>query len=189
MEVTTVRFPQDIEKWYLVSDFLRKRKTIFVDRLKWKLFHADGMEFEQYDTLSSVYIIAHDDGEVLGGVRLIRTDQAQSTGKVVYTYMIRDACLGLLPGLPDDLCWEEPPMDPDMWEATRMAVFSRKLQYTDLVYAINEFLKTAGAKECLFLGPPAFYRMSKMSGFDAKPIGPVTGNEDGKFLVFSCPVI
>ena len=95
------------------------RKEVFVDKMDWPLFHADSVEFEQYDTLTSVYILAHEGDEVIGGARLVRTDQYQSVGKIVYSYMIRDAYLENLPGLPSEICTEEPPVDPKVWELSR----------------------------------------------------------------------
>ncbi|WP_330447732.1 hypothetical protein FLP41_01715 (plasmid) [Paracoccus marcusii] len=72
------------------------------------LHHAEGIEFEQYDTFDTVYVIAHRDGRAIGGARLKRTDCSFGGGKVVYSYMIRDAHRGLLPGMPTNLCRDEP---------------------------------------------------------------------------------
>lgn len=119
MQITVLRFPADIVHWHLVKNFLLLRKEVFVDKMDWPLFHADSMEFEQYDTLTSVYILAHEDDNVIGGARLVRTDQNQSVGKVVYSYMIRDAYLENLPGLPAEICTEKPPVDSKVWELTR----------------------------------------------------------------------
>ncbi|MEE9427269.1 MAG: acyl-homoserine-lactone synthase [Paracoccaceae bacterium] len=189
IRVDILRMPQDIDNWNLVVKFLRLRKEIFVDEMSWPLFHADAMEFEQYDSLSSVYVIAHNRGQVLGGARLVRTDKTQSSGKVIYTYMIRDAYLGNLPGLPSDLCTQKPPIDRNTWELTRFT--SAKNQYVGkaILDRTNEFLKSKNAKRCLFLGPPSFMRMARSMGYAPKPLGKIVGNRDGRFLAFGCDVV
>ena len=50
------------------------------------------------------------------------------------------------------------------------------------------FLQTKKAHKCLFLGPPAFMKMSKRYGYIIEPLGKITGNKDGRFLVFSCDI-
>jgi len=57
----------------LFSKYLEARKAIFLDRLAWNVFEADGMEFDQYDTPQCRWVILHEYGEVLGGVRLMPT--------------------------------------------------------------------------------------------------------------------
>ncbi|PCJ76143.1 MAG: hypothetical protein COA53_02475 [Rhodobacteraceae bacterium] len=189
MKITVLRFPADIVHWHLVKSFLLLRKEVFVDKMDWPLFHADSMEFEQYDTLTSVYIIAHEDDKVIGGARLVRTDQSQSFGKIVYSYMIRDAYLENLPGLPPEICSSEPPVDPDVWELTRFTSQDNMWVGRGILERCNEFLKEEGAHECLFLGPPAFLRMARTMGYNPKALGKITGNKDGRFLAFSCDVI
>lgn len=189
MFISVLKFPADIAQWHLVKNFLHLRKEVFVDKMDWPLFHADAMEFEQYDTLTSVYVIAHEGDKVIGGARLVRTDQYQSVGKVVYSYMIRDAYLENLPGLPPEICTNAPPVDPKVWELTRFTSLDSLHVGQDILVRCNDFLREEGASECLFLGPPAFMRMARAMGYNPKPLGKVTGNKDGRFLAFSCNVI
>ncbi len=189
MKITVLKFPADILHWHLVKSFLLLRKEVFVDKMDWPLFHADSMEFEQYDTLTSVYIIAHEDDKVIGGARLVRTDQHQSFGKIVYSYMIRDAYLKHLPGLPEEICAEEPPVDSKVWELTRFTSQDNMRVGRGILEKCNAFLKEEGAYKCLFLGPPAFLRMARTMGYNPTPLGKITGNKDGRFLAFSCNVI
>ena len=58
----------------LLVNYLRARKETFIDRLQWQLPHADGMEFDQYDTPQCRWVIVHEFGEILGGVRLLPVD-------------------------------------------------------------------------------------------------------------------
>lgn len=186
--VQVIQCPKDMGNWHLVNDYLKLRKQVFVDRLEWPLFHAENLEFEQYDTFDTVYVVATFDGEVVGGARLRRTDRVSGKGQVKYSYMIRDACLGILPGLPQELCDDLPPMDKSIWELTRMVVTGPKEVSRMILAEINSFLGQEGAETVLFLGSPAFRRMASSMSWPVKQLGPITGNDDGRFQVFECPV-
>lgn len=191
-EVSIVNFPHGARKWQLVSDFLSLRKRVFVDSMRWSLVHDNDLEFEQYDNYSrTTYVLAHHGDSVIGGARLLRTDSTMSgVGKVQYSYMIRDACLGLLPNMPTELCDQEAPVSADMWELTRLVTESKDPTVGQAILsATNEFLWQLSASDCLFLGPPAFMKMAKRMGFDPTPMGKIQGNEDGRFLAFSCSVL
>lgn len=189
LELTLVRPPDGFKRYDLVQSFLRLRKQIFVDKMGWPLYDYEEIEFEQYDSFTAAYIIAHEGDDVLGGARLIRTDQMLGSGKLRYSYMIRDACLGLLPGMPTTLCTAPPPQDNKIWELTRLVTVAGKEVARPILLAVNEFLITENASTCLFLGPPAFIRMAKSMNFSPVPLGPIVRNEDGKFLAFSCRVL
>lgn len=189
VKIEALKLPEGSSRWPLVMRFYELRKQVFVNDMKWQLFHHDGIEFEQYDTLDTVYLVAHRGSEVVGGARLKRTDCAHGSGKYVYTYMIKDACLGLLDGMPQDLCYGEPPVDHDIWELTRFTVVGGPGVAEGILRKANQYLHQHGGKACLFLGPPAFMRMAKRMGFTPEPMGPVSGNHDGRFLAFKCEVI
>lgn len=190
-DVTVLRMPEGLPRWHLVRDFCVLRRTIFVGEMGWDL-QLEGREWEteweQYDSPDAVYVIAHRGDEVLGGARLLRTDREVGIGRVRYSYMIRDAYHGHLPGLPADICEAEPPATARAWELTRLAVRSARLGAAILT-ATNAFLKEVGADTCLFLGFPAFMRMARGMGYDPRPMGKMSGNGDGRFLAFSCDVI
>lgn len=186
--ISIVRFPEDVKHWHLVAEYLKLRKEVFVDRKDWGLFHAEKFEFEQYDSFDTTYIIATQDGRVVAGARLRRTDQISGTGALQYSYMIRDACLGILPGLPHDLCDNLPPQDENLWELTRMVVEGPKPLTKAMLEAANSHLASLNAKAVMFLGSPAFLRMARMMGWPVQVLGPVTGNDSGRFQVFQCPV-
>lgn len=186
--VKIVRLPDGISSWYLVNEYLKLRKQVFVDRLEWPLFYAEEVEFEQYDSLDTTYAICMRGNEVIGGARLRRTDQFSCQGSLSYSYMIRDACLGHLEGLPDNLCAELPPLDDRTWELTRMIVDGPKALTERMLEEVNLFLLSQGATTCLFLGSPAFLRMARRLNWPAQPLGPVCGNADGRFQVIEVPV-
>ncbi|NAZ18112.1 hypothetical protein GT020_18980, partial [Glutamicibacter soli] len=104
-------------------------------------------------------------------------------GSLQYSYMIRDACLGHLPGLPDNLCDELPPSDAQTWELTRMIVNGPRALTEHVLEEVNQFLLQQEATSCLFLGSPAFLRMARKLSWPARPLGPVCGNADGRFQV------
>ena len=187
-EVSVLRLPHGLPHWDLVCAFMRLRREVFIEEMRWDLQTTESMEFEQYDSPDAVYVVAHQGDEVLGGARLLRTDREVGTGTVRYSYMIRDAHLGYLPGLPQDLCEGSPPQAETAWELTRLVVRNARLGAAILT-ATNEFLKREGADTCLFLGFPAFMRMARSMGYHPKPMGRLTGNDDGRFLAFSCGVI
>ena len=174
-----------IENWALVNAFLQARAETFVDGMNWDLFVHDGIEFEQYDTFATTYVIAHLDGDVVGGARLIKTTHRSG----IYTYMIRDAHYGKLAPIPSDLCNEAPPVDDNIWELTRFFVKPGFDIAQDILANANEHLKKLGAEKCLFLASPAFMRIARSMRFNPERLGPVVSNHDGKFLAFSCDVI
>ena len=190
-EVSVVELPRNVQDLDLVSDFMRLRKRVFVDGLEWPLIHAEGIEFEQYDTLlNPCSVTAHANRRVLGGARLKPTSAKNGSGQTVYSYMIRDAYLGLLPGMPAALCHQDPPVDPGIWELTRLATVEKPAGIAHaLLRSANSYLHKRHATACLFLGPPAFLRMAKRLGWKPEPLGPVVGNSDGRFLAFGCDVL
>ncbi len=185
LTIDLIRCPQELDRWHLVHAYLQLRTDVFVDQMSWNLHVHEGLEFEQYDTFAAVYVVAHRAGAVVGGARLIRTDHRNG----VYSYMIRDASAGILEGLPDDLCREPAPTDSATWELTRFLALPDSASATAILTAANAFLVRESAKRCLFLGPPAFLRMAKSMGFTPRALGPISGNRDGRFLAFECPVL
>lgn len=174
-----------------INGFLNVRRKVFIDDLDWKLISHNQIEYEQYDTIATTYVIAHENGEVIGGARLLRSDSKLPTsfGLTQYSYMIRDAYLGLLPGLPKEICFSSPPADDKTWELTRFVSMDGARVGEAVLTKVNEYIKARGAERCLFLGPPVFMRMSKAMGYKPTPLGAITGNETGRFLAFSCDVI
>lgn len=188
IKVSFVELPDGVQDWPLVTAYMRFRKEVFLDEKRWDLNHHNGMEYEQYDTFDTVYAVAHRNGQVLGGGRLRRTDKTNGSGSHTYSYMIRDAWRGMLPALPAGMCTDEPPVDRAVWELTRFATARDPEIAQTLIFHINRFLSQRGASHCLFLGPPAFMRMAQRMGWEPQHLGPVTGNEDGRFVAISCRV-
>lgn len=173
-----------------ILEFFNMRRRVFVEQMQWNLMGHEEMEFEQYDNLGRTwYVLSIEDGKVTGGARLLRCDTSFGSGNRQYSYMIRDAYLGLI-DLPRSLCTEPPPVDPQSWELTRFVVDKAHPKAgREILDAANDFLYGQGAAQCLFLGSPAFMRMARLYGYQPTPLGPICGNKDGRFVAFSCPCV
>lgn len=152
MQTTMLSFSNLHLHGELFSNLLRARKQSFIVQNGWELPEDDGMEFDQYDTPHSRWVAIHDNGHVLAGIRLTPT-----TAKCgIYSYMIRDAQLGLLGGdIPSDLLYDEAPVSPDIWESSRVFVnhavpnaIRRKVQMA-LIGEMSNSARLLGAKELL----------------------------------------
>jgi acyl homoserine lactone synthase len=87
----------------------RLRYRVFYERLGWDVMASGGMEVDEYDVQSPLYILnTFEDGQLGGCVRLLPT-----TGP----YMLRDT----FPTLAGD---QPMPCTPTVWEASRFAVES-----------------------------------------------------------------
>ena len=118
---TTLSFENLHNYGELFANLLRARHQTFIDRKHWDLPHANGMEFDQYDTPASRWVAVHDDARhVLAGVRLTPTTHRCG----IYTYMIRDAQRGLLDSIPNTLLYDQAPVASHIWESSRVFVSS-----------------------------------------------------------------
>lgn len=90
-----------------LEQYFRIRKQIFADQLKWDVIVRDEMEYDRFDSLPAVYILAIDtDGKVAGGLRQMWTDGPTLT---------RDVFLDMLEN-PDAI------FGKDVWETTRFVI-------------------------------------------------------------------
>ena len=154
MQTTTLSFSNLHVHGKLFANLFRARRESFIVQKNWDLPQADGMEFDQYDTPQSRWIAVHEAGEVLGGFRLTPTTARCG----VYSYMIRDAQKGILGGsIPTDLLYGEAPVDPSVWECTRVFVnhatpqaIRRKVHFS-MVDAMTASAREVGASRLIAL--------------------------------------
>ena len=92
----------------LVHDHLRKRRLLFHEKLGWDIPRSAHIEQDQYDRAETVYILVERGGLVEGYARLLPTLARVSYGSVEFRYMMRDATLGLLPGIPPSILGARP---------------------------------------------------------------------------------
>lgn len=159
----------------LFANLFRARRESFIVRKKWLLPEADGMEFDQYDTPASRWIAVHQENKVLAGVRLMPT----TTRLGMYSYMIRDAQRGMLESIPSNLLDFDAPVDPLIWEATRIFVSTdvpakeRMLVQSDLMQELITAARSLGANQLLAFGPAIWPRWMARLRLSAQPAGPV----------------
>ncbi len=182
METTTLSFANMHNHGALYSNLLRARRESFIDRNAWDLPQADGMEYDQYDTPASRWIAVHEFGQVLAGIRLTPTTNRCG----IYSYMIRDAQMGVIDTIPENLLYKTAPIATNIWESSRMFVNNAtpmKIRRRVHAHLTLEMLKTArdlGAVEVLGLIPANWPRWAPRIGcvFDAAgPVMDIDGTE------------
>ena len=175
MQTTTLSMSNMHNFGELFPNLLRARRQSFIVRNRWELPEADGMEFDQYDTPASRWIAVHEGTEVLAGVRLTPTTARCG----MYTYMIRDAQRGLIEGIPSNLLDFEAPVDPNIWESSRVFVAenvpakSRRSVHLGLMTELIRSSRDLNAIQVLGLVPAVWPRWIGRLGLEAQPGGPV----------------
>ncbi|SFP42298.1 acyl-homoserine-lactone synthase [Tranquillimonas alkanivorans] len=159
----------------LFVKFLKARREAFIVKNDWDLSEVSGMEYDQYDTPASRWIVVHQDGEVLAGIRL--TPSTTYCG--IYTYMIRDAQRGLLDSIPPNLLDFEAPVEPDVWESSRVFVVGdvpaalRMRVQAMMMQGMIEAARQSGGRVILGLVPAVWSRWIGRLKLHAVPAGPV----------------
>lgn len=175
METTTLSFENLHTHGELFANVFRARRQSFIVQNKWDLPEALGMEYDQYDTPASRWLAVHHLGEVMAGIRLTPTTARCG----IYSYMIRDAQLGLLDSIPQNLLDWKAPVDGQIWEASRGFVshevpahLRRKVQLQLVLQMINA-AREEGISQMLTLIPANWNRWAKRCMLNAEPAGPV----------------
>lgn len=167
---STVKNSPDTKK---IEEIARIRKRLFVDKMGWKLNHHNGMELDQYDRPETIYIAVEKRGRIVGSTRLLQTTSVKDG----WSYMIRDAGLGKIPEIPDNLMFH-PPVDLGIWEASRFTVDpdlasrDRNTILAEVCHGAVNFLNSVDAKHILGLMSPFFLRWLPRQGFDVEKAGP-----------------
>lgn len=179
-KATTLSFSNMHQHGELLANFFRARKKVFIDELHWKVPSTDGMEFDQYDTPQAKWVVIHEYGQILGGLRLSPTT-AQCG---IYSYMLRDAQKGLLEKIPTDVLFIKAPVEDNVWEGTRLFISdevptARRMAIQMLL--IRHLLVTAselGVSHLIGFVPSHWYRWIRRMDLQAVSIGPKV-NIDG----------
>ncbi len=142
----------------LLATMFRQRYDIFVKEKGWKLKTYNGLEFDNYDTPRSVYLIGHDDdGEIVASMRMTTTDGP---------YMLAD--------IFSDMCENGIPRDADTWELTRGALsktLRRSGHWGRMQCALVEAALLFGIKKACGLFTVDHVMKQMRGGSDAKPLG------------------
>ncbi|WP_425043824.1 acyl-homoserine-lactone synthase [Primorskyibacter sp. S87] len=173
LKTTVMSFRNMHEHGDLLVKYLEARRAIFVDRLNWHVPESEGMEFDQYDTPFCRWVILHEFGEILGGVRLLPT-----TAQVgMYSYMLRDAQSGILVDIPTDVLFFRAPVEEHIWEASRFFITdkvpaSRRLQVQNTLFEqMRRAAQSGGATHILGIVPAIWSRWARRLDVGATPIG------------------
>lgn len=188
MQTTTLSFANLHNHGELFANLFRARKQSFIVQKNWDLPEEMGMEFDQYDTPQSRWIAIHDTARVLAGIRLTPTTARCG----IYSYMIRDAQKGILGGsIPPDLLEAEAPVDPHVWEASRVFVshdipaqYRRRVHF-EMVDAMVSAAREQGATRLIALTAASWPRWYGRCGLTAEAIGPVMHIDDGDYQCVS----
>ncbi|WP_420857363.1 acyl-homoserine-lactone synthase [Marivivens marinus] len=174
MHSTTLSFANMHNHGELFVNLLRARRESFIVRNRWDLPETMGMEYDQYDTPQSRWLAVHDDtGRVLAGVRLTPTTARCG----IYSYMIRDAQRGLLESIPDDLLFDQAPVDDGTWEVTRGFVvhdIPASLRHRVRMRLVLQMLRTSreeGIRRMLALLPSNWHRWAARCSLEMKAAG------------------
>lgn len=173
IRTTIMSFRTMHEHGDLLVNYLEARKSIFIDRLKWHVPQTEGLEFDQYDTPFCRWVVIHEYGEVLGGVRLLPT----TANCGIYSYMLRDAQRGILIDIPTDVLFFEAPVEPRIWEASRFFVTeavpaARRLLVQNLLFQqMANAAASQGATQILGIVPAVWSRWARRLHVGATPIG------------------
>ena len=155
----------------LVHEHLQKRRILFHEKLGWDIPRTEHIEQDQYDRGETVYVLVERAGRVEAYARLMPTTAKVSYGAVEYSYMIRDATRGMLPGIPDDILGARvPPQAASIWEASRVEA-SGRAALVALFLTIAEYLEEVGADELISFTRKNFDAIVRAIGFDAAVIG------------------
>ena len=153
---------------------MKARHQTFIDRLNWQLPETDEMEYDQYDTPACRWVVIHELGEVIGGIRISPTTARCG----IYSYMLRDAQRGLLEEIPTDVLYFEAPVSDTIWEASRLFVSQnvpaaqRSAVQKELMRALSAAALSMGAKQVIGIVPAVWSRWLRRLGLDAVAVGP-----------------
>jgi acyl homoserine lactone synthase len=164
-----------------------------VDGLGWDIPHNDDVEMDQYDNPLAYYSLVLQDGEVIGGARVMPTTSSWGA----HTYMLRDAAASKLPDIPGQVMTVEIE-DAKVWECTRLVLSDdvtghadRSLCLSLIVDGLVTVAAQNGGQELISLSPVTLMRALRQLGYSASRIGePYSNASDGrKYAVLSMPTL
>lgn len=175
MLTTTLSFENMHKHGELMVNLLKARKQSFIVQNNWDLPEVAGMEYDQYDTPASSWIAVHEGERVLAGVRITPTTARCG----MYSYMVRDAQKGMLTSIPRNLLFEEAPIDPRVYDATRVFVSKdvpadmRIRVQSRLMAKLVDTATELNARQLMGLVPAIWPRWIRRIGLVAEAAGPV----------------
>lgn len=149
----------DMSTAHLFGDALaaqfRLRHRVFIERESYEVPTWQGMEYDQYDTPATRYLVwRDDDGEARGVARLAPTDRP---------YMLKEVWPDMVTAIPL-------PQSTTVWEGTRFGVDKtldpqlRRQVVRELVAGYLEFGLSAGIRQIIGVMPTLIWRAVFTSG-------------------------
>jgi acyl homoserine lactone synthase len=167
------------------ADTLRRmfafRRQVFSERLGWDVGTHENLEFDLFDTMNPVYMLARDDsGKIEGCWRLMPTTD---------TYMLKDTFPQLLRGEPV-------PSDTRVWELSRFAVDAcettgpvqaplNAVTY-EMIRRLYEFARTFGINRFVTVTSVSLERLLKRTGLPIARLGDGKAQKVGRVLSVAC---
>lgn len=169
-----------------INRFFRLRKRQFVDQMGWDLMTRGDLEIDQYDHSGAIYCLGFGDGRMISGLRLLPTDITFAG----WSYMIRDANMGYLPGLAQAMI-VNPPQSADCYEITRLCADpdldarARNRALGGMAHFAFDTLLQMGARNAIALLDPRYKNWLVARGFGARVISDVYHFAQGQYAVLS----
>lgn len=142
-----------------IEDHFRIRHAIFVEERGWRaLERPDGREIDQYDTERTTYLLAMEDGRVVGGHRLFPTVEAHMISDI-FPHLVE---LGPIPSAPEIFEW------------SRFFVVRerrRMMTYLQLMAAVQELCLAEGISQVTAIIEMWWLPRFLEAGFVVKPLG------------------
>jgi len=146
------------------------RHQVFVEELGWSdLRSDDGLEIDDFDCDEAVYLLACEDGECFGSVRLLPTWRRSMLSEI----------------WPEFVTSDERAAGPDIWEWTRWCpgVIARRHELVRarkaLLLAALEFAGSRGVKTYITFCETRFLGQFEEIGWRPRPLGLPRQTQDG----------
>jgi N-acyl-L-homoserine lactone synthetase len=174
-------------------EYLRLRKSCFVDALGWDIPHNEDVEMDQYDNPCAHYSLVVHGGQVVGGARVMPT--TATWGR--HTYMLRDALRGCIEEIPASMLESDIATD-EVWECTRLVSADSLTHQSEraaclslVIGGVVDVVRRNGGNEIVSLTRPPLLRALRQLGFPVSQHGqPYVNRSDGlKYAVLRMPAV
>ncbi len=158
------------------------RHRVFFNRLGWEVDTRDDLEFDLFDTMNPVYMLAkRPTGNIEGCWRLMPTTDA---------YMLRDT-------FPQLLQNDAAPSDPHIWELSRFAVDACGGEETsqqaplnsvtmEMIRKLYDFARENEISQFVTVTSVALERLLKRTGLPIRRFGNGRAQKIGRVLTVAC---
>lgn len=161
---------------HLLTEMHRQRKQVFIDKLNWRLEESAGLEIDAYDSPDAIYLIeaGTPTSDVSVSARLLPTTRPH-----------------LLSEQFAELCEENLPAGPEVWEATRFcpapeapAGPPRRHMLGRMIAGIMETALIFGVEQVTYVAGAALAPMALDVGWDVRALGAPRGTGRGRIQAF-----